>query len=120
MPSATRLLVKLQPGVQPKYARAHHELRPLHPAEGHARPATNPVWYLVDLMDVDPNPWDAAHSLLKFAPDIGVEDSSILCVEPDLMQRWLYRNVRAVGNPPSGSHFAWHLDDDYSQLRTAR
>jgi subtilisin family serine protease len=119
--TTTRLLLKLQPGVKAKPVQGGPELRPLHPAIQQERAkAAVPAWYLVDLLDIDPSPWDAAHSLVKSASVLGLEESNIICAEPDLLQRWLYRNVKTAGNPPTGPHFAWHLDHEYSQLRCAR
>lgn len=100
MATTARLLMKLQPGVKPKRVPGGPELRPLHPATRDERAkAAAPGWYLVDLLDVDPSPWDAAHSLVKSASALGLEESNIVCAEPDLLQRSLYRNVKTVENP---------------------
>src|SRR5260370_37883146 len=112
MSSTTRLLMKLRPGASLDKAR-HRQMRPLYPQRirGELEHASAPVWYLVDLHDVDLGRWDAAHSQMRKASELGLRESDIICIEPDLSQRFLYRNVPLEGNPPSGPHFAWHLDD---------
>lgn len=86
------------------------------------------------------HPWDIAHGILDSPEAAGLESARDLqFVEPDFVQSFPYELpepeslesaleraescVRRTVNahwPNPGSRFAWHLDDDYSQLRTAR
>jgi hypothetical protein len=86
------------------------------------------------------HPWDVAHGVLDYPKAAGLESARELqVVEPDFEQSFPYeltepetlessleRAESCVGRginshwPNPGNRFAWHLDDDYSQLRTAR
>jgi subtilisin family serine protease len=86
------------------------------------------------------HPWDVAHGVLDYPQAAGLESARELqFVEPDFEQSFPYELqepetlesaleraescVRRGINwqwPNPGNRFAWHLDDDYSQLRTAR
>jgi hypothetical protein len=143
MAKTNRIMVKLHPSVALAAADPRANLRPLHDEAAPAGPlglATTPEWYLADLPDsVGPNPWDLAHS--QVADQLGVDESAILFAEPDLPQS--FNDGTEVGPsgaplamapdcpswalPQDGTHnkvtgpgFAWHLLDDYSQLKSAR
>jgi hypothetical protein len=94
-------------------------------------------WYVADVDEAGPTEWDAAHNQAGAA--LGVDSSSILFAEPDLPQHYPDDNEanpggspfaasapncvfqpQANGQRPSGPGFAWHLQDAYSQLASAR
>jgi hypothetical protein len=103
--------------------------------------STDPAWYVAELPDaVGPNPWDLAHA--RVADQLGIEESAVLFVEPDLEQSFPDQefsrpggfglgaapdpcspvgqdgnNNKAVGPP---NVYAWHLEGQFSQLRAAR
>lgn len=86
------------------------------------------------------HPWDIAHGVLDYPPAAGLESGQELqFVEPDFEQSFPYQLTepetlesaleraescvrRGIDShwPNPSNRFAWHLDDDYSQLRTAR
>lgn len=86
------------------------------------------------------HPWDVAHGVLDCPKAAGLESARELqFVEPDFEQSFPYELPepetlesaleraescvrRGINShwPNPGNRFAWHLDDDYSQLRTAR
>lgn len=85
------------------------------------------------------NPWDFAHEAhARLATGVGLAAGAAPeFIEPDLEQPWLYETpapVRAVAAdadacvfedqdrdlPIQSGEFAWHLGDDFSQLRRAR
>ena len=79
--------------------------------------------------------WDVAHALQAQA---GIAAGAPVLIEPDLEQEWPYENPAARGDaslaaaaacvfndqrrdlPHVPGGFAWHLDDDRTQLRQAR
>ena len=141
MASSNRILVKLLPTVALGATEARANLRPLHdeivPAVA-ALGLTSPAWYLADLPDrAGSNPWDLAHS--QVAGQLGVDESAVLFAEPDLPQSFLAgtpinaearpfaaapdcteRAQDATHHKATGPGFAWHLGDQYTQLKTAR
>jgi hypothetical protein len=79
------------------------------------------------------HPWDLAHAVLT--QGIGMAARGDVLAEPDLEQQWVFQRPRTsalaaadvcvfdeqVAALPHEHHrFAWHLDDDYSQLGSAR
>lgn len=141
MADPPRLLIKLRPSASLAAVPASANLRPLF--EG-ITPApelgftTTPVWYLADLPDGGPTPWDAVHT--QVALQLGLAPSDILFIEPDLPQR-LFRDVETrqaeaplaldtecshpAPQTSSGGRVvvpgtAWHLGDDFSQLKAGR
>jgi subtilisin family serine protease len=82
------------------------------------------------------HPWDAAHEVRR---QLQLRGTQVLAVEPDLEQAWLPEPPIATGTPAAaraadrtapddqmgtpyvrGPGPAWHLEDDFSQLRAAR
>jgi subtilisin family serine protease len=141
--SATnRVLVKLRPSAGLRAAEGRAGLRPLH-----ERPSAafglglEPEWFVADLAEGAPSPWDLAHE--RVADQLGVAGSDVLFVEPDLVHG-IYPTdgdeqpagvfeIGASCDPGQQKHqdaggrkavgpdrFAWHLEDDYSQLARAR
>jgi hypothetical protein len=143
---SNRVLVKLMPMPALAAASSNVKLRPLsnQPATQNVfGMSTDPAWYVAELPDtVGPNPWDLAHA--RVADQLGVDESGVLFAEPDLDQVFVDQEFStpppggmgfgAAPNPCSaipqdaGSHkvpgpdgvYAWHLGDDYTQLRSAR
>lgn len=96
----------------------------------------SPQWFRVQT-EPDASPWDEAHA--RLAGQLGIDESDVLFVEPDLAQT-LYlddtpEGVRgglgvddkcepkeqdATRNKAVGDGFAWHLGPAYSQLGQAR
>src|SRR5262245_14604886 len=141
MEQRPRLLLKLRPQVSLAAARRRGNLRPLFEADG--RPSglglseTAPAWFIAEVPDGGPSGWDAAHN--RAAEALGIDDSAVVFVEPDLAQSYPSQNeVNSGGSPfalkeldcrfhdqdndarPAGPGFAWHLGDEYSQLGSAR
>lgn len=95
------------------------------------------AWFLADLPVDDATPWDHAHT--RIADRLGIAESDVLFAEPDLVHR-IYRDraeetpdgfaaaEECVADPQDDDHdkalgpdtFAWHLDDEFSQLGAAR
>jgi hypothetical protein len=142
MSQTPRLLVKLRPQSSLAAAQSRANLRPLLdvPSPGAAfglAATTEPQWFLADVPDFGPTPWDTAHA--QVAQAIGLDESSILFAEPDLPQSFPTENEanpggnafalmpatgtfsdQKNGDRPQGPGFAWHLGDNYSQLAKAR
>ena len=140
MANAQRILVKLRPSLALAAAAPCANLRPLYdPVAPHANlglmPA--PAWYLADMPDGGPTPWDVAHA--RIADQLGVNESDVLYAEPDLPNRYPDSNEKLRGNQPfavgsdcgdegqnpdggrvTGPGFGWHLGDSFSQLASAR
>jgi subtilisin family serine protease len=83
------------------------------------------------------HPWDAAYEVMTSAPALAAAGPEI--AEPDLLQEWPHHkadsgsqrlaanpdicafNDQVNGNlPRRAGEFAWHLADEFSQLRSAR
>ncbi len=88
--------------------------------------AEHTSWVKIDAGD---NPWDRAHALMS--DGFSASGSGAIAAEPDIAQTWEMPpspdKVKCVSQPPSskggmaiGPHFAWHLDDHYSGLKSAR
>lgn len=141
MASSNRVLVKLRPTVALAASESRANLRPLHdtvPPTGALGLASAPAWYLADLPDgPGPSPWDLAHA--QVAGQLGIDESAILFAEPDLQQSFAdgndidggaalaaTQNCQPVSQDASHNKvtgpavFAWHLQDAYSQLGSAR
>src|SRR5262245_53930275 len=93
MSSNNRVLVKLRSSNALAAADPRANLRPLYetsePSAGFGI-ASGPEWYLADLPDGADVSWDTAHS--RVADQLGVTDSDVLFVEPDLAHN-IYRNA---------------------------
>src|SRR5579871_4304924 len=79
-------------------AGSHANLRPLYetaPQAGGFGLDDTPAWYLADLPDGGPTPWDAAHA--QVADQLGVDDSDVIFAEPDLAQKYDDANERNPG-----------------------
>ena len=94
-----------------------------------------PEWYIIKPRGADDgrNPWDWAHYVCD---GLNIATGAPVYVEPDLEHVWPYLNREqpsskeviageCVSNPPDPAwptrkEFAWHLGDDFSQLRRAR
>src|SRR5437773_7580190 len=136
-----RLLLKLRPQTSLAAADSNANLRPLFDATVQpnelALTGDSASWFIADVPDLGPTGWDAAHSRVSEA--LGIDDSAILFVEPDLAQSYPDQNEANVGGSPfaikepdckfhdqdsdarpPGPGFAWHLRDEYSQLASAR
>ena len=110
MAESNRILVKMRPQAAFGAAAASRtNLRPLFdtgvPAAGGfglaASPfglSAEPQWFLADLPDGGPNPWDAAHA--QVADQLGVAGSDIAMAEPDLVQSYPDANEIAVPGQP--------------------
>ncbi len=139
---ANRLLVKLRPSPSLKAAESRAKLRPLYdtPAAKAAMLGigAEPQWFLTDLPEKEDNPWDQAHG--RVAQELGISESDVIFVEPDIIHG-IYADAnerkdgqsfavgeKCVTNPQDDGHgkahvpgvFAWHLGDDYTQLKKAR
>ncbi|HYK22867.1 MAG TPA: S8 family serine peptidase, partial [Pyrinomonadaceae bacterium] len=136
-----RLLVKLLPTASLAAADPRVELRPLFesaPQTAGFGIGATPAWFLADMPDGAETPWDLAHS--QVASQLGIDESAILFAEPDLPQSFPDTNEKNPGGEPFAldaacnslpqqdvggkkkgpDKFAWHLDDDFTQLRSAR
>ena len=134
------VLVKLRPSAALSAAESRAALRPLHtrPSEAFAIGA-EPDWFVADLPDGAASPWDLAHD--HVADQLGVAGSDVLFVEPDLVHDVFPTDLdertdgvfeigaqcdkeqgqeRTKGRAVGPDRYAWHLEDDYSQLGQAR
>ncbi len=141
--AANRVLVKLRPSNALRAAESRANLRPLYetsPAKATTFGAmSEPQWYLAELPDGGATPWDLAHA--RVADQLGVSESDVVFAEPDIIHDIFVdgseagsgRGLGAAGEDcrdicqdskngkaPGPNKFAWHLDDDYTQLATAR
>ena len=137
------VLVKLRPRNALRAAESRANLRPLYdtprPTPGGFGLDATAQWFLADLPDGAATPWDLAHS--RVGAQLGVAESDVVFAEPDFVHRDVYRDANEEeigpgfaagdkceadpqdaggGKPPSPAEFAWHLGDDYTQLRSAR
>ncbi|HSE19159.1 MAG TPA: S8 family serine peptidase [Pyrinomonadaceae bacterium] len=136
-----RLLVKLLPSAA-LAANPSANLRPLYDSTPQSVAfgfGAAPAWFLADLPDEAATPWDLAHS--QVANQLGVDESAVVFAEPDLEQSFQDTNEKNPGGGPmlaldqgckavpqedkggkkkGPDKFAWHLDDDFTQLRKAR
>jgi hypothetical protein len=140
MADTNRVLVKLMPTVALAAADPRANLRPLYdtpqPAAGFGL-ISEPAWHLADLPDGADTPWDLAHA--QVADQLGIDESAVLFVEPDLAQSFTDNNESTTGgafaaaancdqvpeqddthHKVKGPSFAWHLLDEFSQLGSAR
>ena len=137
-----RLLVKLLPTASLAAADPRANLRPLFesaPQTAAFGLGAAPAWFLADLPEGAATPWDLAHS--QVASQLGVDESAVIFAEPDLEQSFPDTNEKNPGggammaldqgcNPVAQENsggkilgpnkFAWHLDDEFTQLRKAR
>ncbi len=136
-----RLLVKLLPTVSLAAADPRTNLRPLFesaPQTAAFGIGAAPAWFIADVPDEAATPWDLAHA--QVAGQLGIDESAVLFAEPDLPQSFVDTNEKNPGGGPfaldasCGSipqqdnggkikgpdKFAWHLDDEFTQLRSAR
>ncbi len=123
-------------------AGVRFELEPLFAVPGQAAgvglSATGWEWHVARTAAAPDtaSPWEAAHALTNAAR---VASGGPVLVEPDLIQEWPYENrPRAAASPAAAAAdvcafndqsealprvertFAWHLGDQFSQLRQAR
>ncbi|HEX8117431.1 MAG TPA: S8/S53 family peptidase, partial [Pyrinomonadaceae bacterium] len=117
-------------------------------AAGFGLDSATPRWFLAEMPDGAATPWDLAHA--RVADQLGVSESDVLFAEPDLvhavfdddgkpvsffrdtneaeLSRGLAAGDMCEAKPQDGGHgkklgpdkFAWHLDDEYTQLGSAR
>src|SRR5690242_2387682 len=101
MAASNRVIVKIRPRTALAAAAARANIRPLYdtgaPASGFGLEDT-PAWYLADLPDGGPTPWDAAHA--QIADQLGVDESDVIFAEPDLAQSYPDVNERNKGDQP--------------------
>src|SRR5688572_10578756 len=103
--------------------------------------AASSRWYLAEAEPgaaAPPDLWDSAHSAVRSDLGFSAAEGAIYA-EPDLPYEWPYENDAPVtdglgaapgelcqyndqkGDPfAKGPGFAWHLGDDFSQLKKAR
>jgi hypothetical protein len=135
-----RLLVKLRDTETFAAADARANLRPLYPTRPDRELGLTqlPSWYIADLEPSAANPWDLAHE--QVAAQLGIDESAVIFAEPDLVHS-IYQDTNEIDRtapfaagdncaprPQDGEHgkalgpdrFAWHLEDEFSQLRSAR
>ena len=142
MASSNRILVKMRPqAALAAVSASQTNLRPLYEnvtpmAPGFGVDAA-PQWFVADLPDGGPNPWDAAYA--QVADQLGVAQSDVVAAEPDMQQSYPDANEIAkpgqafaagadctprpqatTGPRPTGPAFGWHLQDAFSQLGSAR
>ena len=142
MSKPNRLLVKLLPTVALAAADPRVNLRPLFESSPQTTAfglGAEPAWFMADMPDGAETPWDLAHS--QVAGQLGIDESAILFAEPDLAQSFVDTNEKNPGGAPFAANEgcgpippqdanggkikgpdrnAWHLDDEFSQLRKAR
>jgi hypothetical protein len=143
MPKATNtVLVKLRPTSGLRAAESRANLRPLYdtPQATAAILGLNatPQWFMAELPDAPENPWDLAHA--RVADQLGIAESDVVFAEPDIIHD-IYADTneepfaRGLGaappdctpnkqdperGKPLGPKTAWHLDDGFTQLASAR
>jgi hypothetical protein len=140
--ATTRVLVRLRPTAALRAAESRVGLRPLHdrPSAAFELGAASD-WFLADLPQEAPSPWDLAHG--RVADHLGVAGSDVEFVEPDLVHdiyvtdadqrlagvfeigadcspRSQKKQEGSKGRAKGPDRFAWHLEDDFSQLGRAR
>ena len=142
MSKPNRLLVKLLPTVALAASDPRVNLRPLFEPSPQTTAfglGAEPAWFMADVPDGAETPWDLAHS--QVAGQLGIDESAILFAEPDLAQSFPDTNEKNPGGAPFAAdegcgsippqdanggkikgpdRNAWHLDDEFSQLRKAR
>ncbi len=141
MSKPNRLLVKLLPTVALAAADPRVNLRPLFEESPQTTAfglGVEPSWFIADMPDGAETPWDLAHS--QVAGQLGIDESAILFAEPDLPQSFVDTNEKNPGGSPFAADSncnvipqqdnggkikgpdknAWHLDDEFTQLRKAR
>ena len=139
--ASNRVLVKVRPSTGLRAAESRANMRPLYDTPpAMATPfsvGAEPQWFIADLPDGGPTPWDLAHA--RVADQLGVAETDVVFVEPDLMHtmfpddgdgsvgRGLAVGEQCEATPQDGSNGkatgpgdAWHLDDRHSQLAAAR
>src|SRR5881398_618780 len=142
---ANSIMVKLRPNFGLAAAASKVNLRPLYESRRDRNVfgvSDAPAWYMADLPDTTgPNPWDLAHA--RVADQLGVDAAAVLFAEPDLDQSFNDgsesqslgnglaaapaghvpqdpNNGKVTGPAGGAPAFAWHLENDYSQLKFAR
>jgi len=101
MSNSNRVLVKIRPTSALAAAGDRANLRPLFdtaPVAGSLGLTAAPAWYLADLPDGGPTPWDSAHT--QVADQLGIDESDVLFAEPDLQQSYPDMNERNRGAGP--------------------
>ena len=140
-PKVDRLLIKLRDVSAFAAADPRANLRPLYATTrpiGSLGLASGPSWYMADLAIASENPWDLAHQEVAAQLGIGCLGHSFRRARhsahdlPGPRRHRHRRTVRRRG-PVRGElagwgwrqgagpdRFAWHLEDDFTQLRPAR
>lgn len=104
-----------------------------------ARPTTEWVPVPLTKKAMREHPWDAAHAAVKDPKSATESAVQAAYAEPDFVQSFVWTDESAAREsfllpdaktcqfrgysdvwPPASAPFAWHLDDDYSQLVSAR
>lgn len=133
--SAVRLLILCTPDA--RAAMGHDAARRSLYSEK-AGASAGPAWEVLAASAAGPaaHPWDLAHHFLD-TQEATLAAADLPYAEPDLLQQFLYRPDERAGLSGSGENvcdlhdpdgfwppvdlgFAWHLDDDYSGLGSAR
>lgn len=138
---ANRVLIKLRPSNALRVAASRVKIEPLYEVSPSAAAFGfdgAPQWFLAELPDGAATPWDLAHA--RVGDQLGVAESDIVFVEPDIIHD-VFHDTNGVpagqafaagddctATEQDGKHgkalgpdkFAWHLDDEFSQLGKAR
>jgi hypothetical protein len=101
MANTNRILVRLRSSVALTAAAPRANLRLLfEPAapSGVLGVAAAPAWYIADIPDGGPTPWDGSHA--RVADQLGVAGLDVLFAEPDLPQSYATANERSCTDQP--------------------
>lgn len=138
---ADRVLVKLRPGSALRATESRVSLEPVYPSAAKAAGFgldETPQWFLAEMPEAGATSWDAAHA--RVADQLGIDESEVVFAEPDIIHN-VYQDTngrpadnafaagddctsnaqdRNSGKAVGPDKFAWHLDNDFSQLGDAR
>jgi Subtilase family len=137
-----RVLVKMRPSSALRAAESRANLQPLFDAPAPAASVfgldATPQWFMAELPEGAASPWDAAHA--RVADQLGVSEADVVFAEPDMIhdvyvdtneerteEGFGATKIECVQNPqdntrgkPVGPNAIWHLDDQHTQLGSAR
>lgn len=135
-----RVLVKMRPSTALRVGESRVPIEPLYPSVTRTAALgldSSPQWFVAEMPDSGASAWDVAHA--RVADQLGIDESEVLSAEPDIVHTIFEDGISpnsafAVGanctaDPQDGSNgkavgpagvFAWHLEDQYSQLGSAR